>query len=460
MKRLLLIVIGSLGLIWPGMSQAVVPKLVVERPLGTNATDALVGDAKSGAKSYEYFIKLPSKPSTTVTVTTATSGEAPLTVTAGSALIFTPDNFATAQKAVIKEGEIKDKQTGKIVFAASGYGSLTVNYSVGAATTNKIIKPSDIDPNDLPGSGITNVGALLPKIIGWFLTLIALAAFASLLYSGFLYITAGGDTGRAELARKNIVWALSGIVITLLAYVLVVFVGNWVSGLGDDSTAGGGHTNNGQLVVRGRDGSSLIEQRINDVTAPFTAEAYIRLAAKPSSTIITTAYLEGDLPINLSVNQLNFTPENWDKDQLLTLIYGGNGQSGESARLVLRTDDRLAYSVPFILGLANLPLFWVSDNELHEITEVTLSDPATQLSTEFRGVLDGEPGSNGTITISSSGDFALQPSPSSLQFDDGNWSVSQPFSVTYAGNGQRGQTASMNFSAAGTVIHSIKFIIP
>jgi len=41
-----------------------------------------------------------------------------------------------------------------------------------------------------------------------------------------MYITSGGDPTKAESAKKNLIWAITGIVVILLAYVIVQWVGN------------------------------------------------------------------------------------------------------------------------------------------------------------------------------------------------------------------------------------------
>lgn len=72
---------------------------------------------------------------------------------------------------------------------------------------------STLSVNDVISGGIT-----------LFLGIIAVGAFASLIYSGFLYITAGGDATKAEKARKNITWAIVGVILAVSSYVLIQLV--------------------------------------------------------------------------------------------------------------------------------------------------------------------------------------------------------------------------------------------
>ena len=65
------------------------------------------------------------------------------------------------------------------------------------------------------------LGSLLSGGISIFLTVIAIAAFVSLIYSGFIYMTAGGNADQTTKARKNILWALIAIVLALSSYVII-----------------------------------------------------------------------------------------------------------------------------------------------------------------------------------------------------------------------------------------------
>lgn len=74
------------------------------------------------------------------------------------------------------------------------------------------------------GGSSLNVNDIISGGITLFLGVIAVGAFASLIYSGFLYITAGGDTAKAEKARKNITWAIIGIILAVSSYLLIQLV--------------------------------------------------------------------------------------------------------------------------------------------------------------------------------------------------------------------------------------------
>lgn len=70
-------------------------------------------------------------------------------------------------------------------------------------------------PSDLPG--------ISTMVLEWLLGFMGMVAVAAVLYSGIMYITSNGETDQAEKAKKNLTWAITGIVIITLALFLVQF---------------------------------------------------------------------------------------------------------------------------------------------------------------------------------------------------------------------------------------------
>lgn len=68
---------------------------------------------------------------------------------------------------------------------------------------------------------INDAKELMAVIINWLLTFVGALAVIALIYSGVMYITAGGDAAKAENAKKNIVWAIVGILIAISALIIV-----------------------------------------------------------------------------------------------------------------------------------------------------------------------------------------------------------------------------------------------
>ncbi len=62
---------------------------------------------------------------------------------------------------------------------------------------------------------------LYTRLLDAFFSIMALIAILMLIVSGYRYITAQGNTEQAEAAKKTITYAVLGIVVALLAYVIV-----------------------------------------------------------------------------------------------------------------------------------------------------------------------------------------------------------------------------------------------
>ena len=53
-------------------------------------------------------------------------------------------------------------------------------------------------------------------------------AFLAILYSGAIYVTAFGDPGRMESAKKNLTWTVTGIVAIMAIYAIMSLI-MWVA---------------------------------------------------------------------------------------------------------------------------------------------------------------------------------------------------------------------------------------
>lgn len=72
-----------------------------------------------------------------------------------------------------------------------------------------------------PHTNITSVADLLTKLVYIFLPAAGAWAVIALIWSGIIYITAAGSTERQEKAKKNMTWAITGIVIIACSALIV-----------------------------------------------------------------------------------------------------------------------------------------------------------------------------------------------------------------------------------------------
>lgn len=61
------------------------------------------------------------------------------------------------------------------------------------------------------------VAGLLINIINWFLYFAGGLAVIAIIYSGIMYITSSGNPEKAQKAKSNLVWAIIGLLVILLA---------------------------------------------------------------------------------------------------------------------------------------------------------------------------------------------------------------------------------------------------
>jgi len=86
--------------------------------------------------------------------------------------------------------------------------------------------PTPVGPP--PGTGpIQTVGqgiGLLNQILTWVATIFWIAAALFVLYAGFLYLTAGGDTEKVQKANHQLIYAVVAIIVGILAFGLPALV--------------------------------------------------------------------------------------------------------------------------------------------------------------------------------------------------------------------------------------------
>lgn len=78
-----------------------------------------------------------------------------------------------------------------------------------------------------PGTGITDIGGLVKKVIDVIITLSQVAFIILFLVGGAMYMTSAGNEEQAGKARKLIIEAIIGLIIVMSAWA----VSNWVIGI-------------------------------------------------------------------------------------------------------------------------------------------------------------------------------------------------------------------------------------
>lgn len=84
--------------------------------------------------------------------------------------------------------------------------------------------PTEVGTISFPPTPITSLEDLLITIFTWMLGFAGSLAVIAIIYSGVMYITSGGDAAKAEQAKKNLIWAIIGVVAIGLSYLIIFWV--------------------------------------------------------------------------------------------------------------------------------------------------------------------------------------------------------------------------------------------
>ncbi len=268
--------------------------------------------------------------------------------------------------------------------------------------------------SDLPGTTLT-LEQIVPKIFEWTFIIIALAAFLGLLWAGIMYITAGGDTAKAEKARKSILWTLLGVILAVLAYTIVRLVVDVVS--------------NQDLGPAG-----------TNTTATAGIRTPTQVKAKIGTKDATGKYY------NPCVSE---TPQGCiDSDGYLTTLRSDGTLVG---------GDEVAQNGSVAgakYGISILDSF----NTLSGSTMV-ITEPTAQFNNPYGIRLDNQPAANIVVAITTTGTLSLRLSDTSLTFSPTDYNEPQGLNVRYLGGNKSGDSATVTLTGSDGSVRTITFTI-
>jgi len=86
-----------------------------------------------------------------------------------------------------------------------------------------ILLPAVVFADDGPPATV-DIIATLDNIVDWVFSILVIFAAIMLVWSGFQFVTAGGDSTKVSAAREKVMYALIGIVIAFASRGLVALV--------------------------------------------------------------------------------------------------------------------------------------------------------------------------------------------------------------------------------------------
>ncbi len=115
------------------------------------------------------------------------------------------------------------KRISAVVFATTfvWFSSMNVSFA------QMVVEP-------VPGEGADLIGWIV-TILRYLIGLTGILAAAVLIFNGILYITASGDEGKITKATKGITYAIIGLIIAAISFLIVNFVATTLQ-----ETKGGG----------------------------------------------------------------------------------------------------------------------------------------------------------------------------------------------------------------------------
>jgi hypothetical protein len=87
-------------------------------------------------------------------------------------------------------------------------------------------------PFQMPAQTNFDIWAQLGNALNWFFNALIFIAAIMIVFSGWQYVTAAGDSGKTGKALNTLIYALIGVAIALLAKGLIYFVVNYFGGSG------------------------------------------------------------------------------------------------------------------------------------------------------------------------------------------------------------------------------------
>ena len=107
------------------------------------------------------------------------------------------------------------------VHAAEGEGEKVTSVQQGANAAHVEGMPTNLVGDD----------GFIRKLTSWVLLAVGTISVVMLIYGGFRYVISGGDSKKVTDAKNTILYAIIGLIISMLAYAIVQFVISAVTGM-------------------------------------------------------------------------------------------------------------------------------------------------------------------------------------------------------------------------------------
>ena len=123
------------------------------------------------------------------------------------------------------------KKASQIITGAATAATLMAGRVMAATSASN---PAQAGANTAKGSGmpseLVGVNGVFTRITNTVLYAVGIISVIMLIYGGLRYVVSGGDSKKVTDAKNTIIYAIIGLIISILAYAIVNFVINAVGG--------------------------------------------------------------------------------------------------------------------------------------------------------------------------------------------------------------------------------------
>lgn len=78
---------------------------------------------------------------------------------------------------------------------------------------------------------VTDIPGFIGRLVGYALSFIGLGFFLLMVYAGFVWMFARGNSQEVDKAKEIMQSAIIGLIIVVMAYAITVFIGNAITGV-------------------------------------------------------------------------------------------------------------------------------------------------------------------------------------------------------------------------------------
>ena len=122
------------------------------------------------------------------------------------------------------------KKAGQIITGAAAAATLFAGRVMAASTPNPAQAGAEAARGNGMPSELVGTDGVFTKITNTVLYAVGIISVVMLIFGGLRYVISGGDSKKVTDAKNTIMYAIIGLIISILAYAIVNFVINAVGG--------------------------------------------------------------------------------------------------------------------------------------------------------------------------------------------------------------------------------------